>query len=213
MKSILSRLAVHLALLPACQRTYGNFVTIAFDAQALFTFDGTIAPENSLFLLVADTGKNGFDTALPGSLAVGSFIAGDDQILGRGFTETLEGVTAGTGLTSSIELESGIFSQLDAGDPLAVLWFPTLSSDAFNLVAGTSYGIFTTLLPVSDHAWQIPVNGTIDLYETRLVNDIGAFSGRALHTVAATAIPEPSTYAALLGLAVLGLAAYRRRRA
>jgi len=34
-----------------------------------------------------------------------------------------------------------------------------------------------------------------------------------LHTVAATAIPEPSTYAALLGLAVLGLAAYRRRRA
>jgi uncharacterized membrane protein affecting hemolysin expression len=41
----------------------------------------------------------------------------------------------------------------------------------------------------------------------------GATGNNRLDNITLTAVPEPSTYAALLGLLALGVVAYRRRKA
>lgn len=179
-------------------------VTITFDAGALFNGAGSALADGSLFMLVADTSRNGFGALNAGSLSTTGFINADDQILGRGFVES----SFGTGATASIALQSGAYAQLDAGDPLAMLWFPGLNSSAFSILSGASYGLFTTTTPASGPAWVIPIDGTVNIQAMNLVNDTGAMSGRAL----LTAIPEPSTYAAILGACALGLAGWRRRR-
>jgi hypothetical protein len=58
---------------------------------------------------------------------------------------------------------------------------------------------------------DIPSTRTFDAFAIYSVNTNG--SNFAIDNVLITAVPEPSTYAACAGAAVLGLAFWRRRRA
>jgi hypothetical protein len=82
------------------------------------------------------------------------------------------------------------------------------SSDA--ITASTSYGTETGL---KTHVQVFTSNGTVKLGFG--VVDTGSFDGTSavlIDNVTLTAIPEPSTYAALVGSLALGLVATRRRR-
>ncbi|HVU25443.1 MAG TPA: hypothetical protein VHE13_15050 [Opitutus sp.] len=164
--------------------------------------------DGSLVLLVANvatpsTAGAGFGLLEPGTLNIGDLLNGEYQILGRGAVAefSLPGEFAAT--TGAIPLTGGSFPNLSTGDQLAILWFPDLAeSTDFSLVAGTSYGLYTV---DADTAWQVPVGGTPSF-------DVTVPSGTAAaYTVAA--VPEPSAFAALAGLSVLGWRVVRRRRA
>ncbi|MBC8009301.1 MAG: PEP-CTERM sorting domain-containing protein [Burkholderiales bacterium] len=86
---------------------------------------------------------------------------------------------------------------------VASLNFQTTSWTAVNFTAGSTLSIgATTVLPAGD------ITG-FGIFGPTARGTTGArLDG---YTINATAIPEPSTYAALVGAAVLGLAACRRR--
>ena len=75
---------------------------------------------------------------------------------------------------------------------------------------------FYALVPTGAVPSGLAIDGSEHLY-TDGANFLGTFtldaSGLSFTASGASAVPEPSTYAALAGAAVLGLAAYRRRSA
>lgn len=72
--------------------------------------------------------------------------------------------------------------------------------DVFTLTSGT-------LTTIGTYTGPMPTNG---LYSTFIMDASYTFLGNGAS--GASAIPEPSTYAAIAGAAMLGLAAWRRRR-
>ena len=79
----------------------------------------------------------------------------------------------------------------------------TLSANAFNTGMRLNDASFTGGLLIGGYAYNAPIIATID--EIRF--------GSTVNDVTTSPIPEPSTFAAFAGLAALGLAASRRRRA
>lgn len=122
-------------------------------------------------------------------------------------------VTHGTGMTflaSSSEIPSEVKVYAAGsyfGNQSFVVGFEFESDDSVNFVAGTTLmvtagsvttdGAFTTSAPDRTGAFHFSVTDGNGQY----------------FTPTATAIPEPSTYAMLLGAAALGLTFWRRRRA
>lgn len=182
-------------------------VTITFDGDDFRTGSNGSLLDGSLVLLLAKTTgpATGFDTLQTGTLNVGDFLNGSYQVLGRtGVDHTSTGsLTPGaSGATDPLTLASGAFADLTTGDQLAVVWFPNLTfSSSFSFVSGASYGLYTIN---SSSAWQVPADGAS--FEVKVPN------GAMASFTAVSAIPEPSTYAALTGLAALGLAGWRRRK-
>ena len=192
-------------LLPL-QQVCAAEVTITASAGRLFDADGNQLPSGRLVLLIADTAQDGFGTFISGrGLTAGSFLNGDDQIVGRMFTDSL-GETAGQ--FNAVQLSA----DLSAGDALAVAWFSTLNGSSAKLSPGDRYGLVFGSTPDDGDPWEVPTAGSvISIYF--LTSSAGGShldtEAYATHTV--SAIPEPSTYAALLGLAALGFTVYRRR--
>jgi len=192
-------------------------VTISMGAGTLYNDTGTMLTSGRLVLLVADTNQNGFGALFTGShLTAGSFLNGDDQILGRAFTEADGGAAAQFNL---IPLASnptpGLFTQLTTGDHLAIIWFSLLGEDATQLAYMDSYGLFSSSsLTLDGDPWQIPSGGSTISINFLTQDALGTHPETdAFANLTVSAVPEPATYAALLGLTVLGLAAWRRRSA
>jgi MYXO-CTERM domain-containing protein len=188
--------------------------TISFDLQAESLKDGsgTALSVNGLVLLVADTSQNGFATIFEGSsLALNSSLnAGDDRVLAR-FDLTTNNIPGFLFENPSITYGSG----WDIGDPLALLWFPTLTTASSTADAGTSYGFFSGPPLNGSDPWITPADGSsaYKLYfnTTDGANIPGTHAanlGNASLTVGA--IPEPSR--ALLGMVGLTALGLRRRR-
>jgi hypothetical protein len=192
--------------------------TINFDLQAekLQDSSGASIGVNSLVMLVADTGGNGFSSLQPSAaLSAGSFLNGsDDQVLARFNLSST--ATAGEIAVSPTLALSGSWA---TGNPLALLWFPTLTTASTTAPAGTTYGIFTGSTLDGSSAWVTPTNGAngYKLYFfTTAATDLpltppghnAAALGKANLTIAA--VPEPSRVM-LVGLG-LGAFIVRRRR-
>ena len=99
------------------------------------------------------------------------------------------------------------------GDQILLRWFPTLTLANTTPPAGAPYGQFRTDLieNFSDINWTIPNDGALVALNFLTMAQGGTrmeIEGVANMMVA---IPEPSTVA-LVGLSVIGLAAYSRRR-
>ncbi|EIP96974.1 PEP-CTERM putative exosortase interaction domain-containing protein [Opitutaceae bacterium TAV1] len=96
----------------------------------------------------------------------------------------------------------------DYGSPVIT---PT-GGEAISLVTDNQQLIdsFNSLITGSKYA---EVVFTVSGFEAERGKNIGAyFPGAVLDQIVGDAVPEPSTYAALAGLAILGFAALRRRR-
>ncbi len=188
-------------ILAATPASRGASVNIAVDAGQLYNATGTPLAAGSLVLLLADTGNNGFSNINAGSLAVGDYLNGDDQILYRG--EIL--IDGGLSVTSfggtAVSLGEGLFPNLQTGDALSIVWFPNLTAASNSVAAGASYGRFTTLTPQNGSAgWSVPsAAANVDLNFYTEVK--GGFYSESLGYANLVAIPEPSVYA----LAVIGL--------
>ncbi|MEM7387527.1 MAG: PEP-CTERM sorting domain-containing protein [Verrucomicrobiota bacterium] len=124
---------------------------------------------NSLVVLVASLDPtDGF--AAPDS---SSFVPGDDDIILSSFgTFDWGGALNAGSFTDNPAIDLGSISKggetLDAGDPLALFWFPTLTTADLGSGpgTGTSFGMFHSATPVSGgDSWFVPVSNsaTIDL--------------------------------------------------
>ncbi len=188
-------------------------VTIKFSGDSLLDNHGQPLANGSLVILLADVGTSStsptsFETLVPGTLGIGDYLNGGRyQVLGRTYVDELSFEGQFAGIADSLSLGSGNFPHLNTGDQLAVAWFPTLIGSEhfgvpdYELLVGYSYGLYTL---ANDPFWQVPADGTI------LADNYAIVPGGTAASYTVSAIPEPSTYAALLGLAVLGFAVHRR---
>lgn len=211
--------------------TFFIFTAVAADASVSFNVEvelfnttagaGNPAPTTTLWALIADTTGDGFGFLSDSDpLTVGSLLNTDDKILHRGdlslngtdgflFNDptgalTLDSTTANT--------TAGTWAP---GDPLAVLWFPslTLADTAYD---ASSYGILTFGTDGSS-AFTTPSDST-SLYLLRYIGsdtnlggpNTSAITGSAGSGTPTQAVPEPTTLL-LFGLAGLVGVVFRRR--
>jgi len=98
-----------------------------------------------IYLLVASTTDATFDPLMPGGISDGDLLAGsDDMVVHRGDFQTF--FTPGViNANASLALGGG----WDAGDPLALYWFPNAGLGATDITAGDSYGLYTSATGVT----------------------------------------------------------------
>jgi hypothetical protein len=189
-------------------------ISIEIDAGILYsgTSTATRMPIGGLLQLVATRGGGAgvFVPPMPGA-----FVSGDNLVVSNfamnyviqpGETDNvvifnLENTTAATPAT------------FDVGDALLLRWYPTLntSSTAANLVAGTPYGQYRSVVGESGGvAWVTPADGTVLTLPNGLNFNTIAASGtnpEAVGFASLIVVPEPSTIGMVLvgGLFFLGM--------
>lgn len=172
---------------------------------------------NSLVLLVADTGNNGFSSLAYGNVSIGAKIgpAFDDLIVAQ------FAISAGSFLTNNENVLSAnpslaLFGDWVGGQQLAIYWIPSLNFGDSNVGLGVAYGMYTDATGVNGSApWITPADG--NTANPMFFSTTGVFSSShaadsAGYASFATVVPEPSTFALLSGLATLGFAGWRRRK-
>lgn len=133
--------------------------TILADAGNLYDRLGTLAPSNSIGVLVADTGNNGFSDPQPSfSPVLGATWGTDDRVIG---VWDLTACNCGDGNLFQ-DMVVTYTNGIAPGQKLQVYWFPSLLLSS-NTLGVTDYGKYTdTNSPPLDGSdeWQIPPGGS-----------------------------------------------------
>jgi PKD repeat protein len=133
--------------------------TIGLDAADIQDRFGTLAPSNSIAVLVLDVGTNGFVDPQPAfPLGLGATWGTEDRIVGLW---DLTGCGCGDGYlfdSTIVAYTNGIAP----GQKLQLYWFPSLTL-ASNTVGATYYGKFadTNSPPLNGDPWAMPLGGSI----------------------------------------------------
>jgi len=156
------------------------------------TLSGLTGSEFATVGIQVYNGNNNYSAFMLSSTSTGYFTRAE----GTGFTATNSAMSDNTDVTLRLSWDAGA---------------KTLAA-AYSL-DGSSYTSVATFLPVS----QWPGSTTSDGFNFGVFgngNTSVAISTGSVYAdnFALTAVPEPSTYAALAGVAALGLALWRRRR-
>lgn len=184
--------------------------TLIIDAAYLKTSAGVKIGEGSgLLLLVASTGNQSF--VAPTSTA---FVSGDDVELGR-WSLSGGGEPGAFSQTIVLNLTGGVA----AGNPVQLMWFPTLGIGATAPGDSTTYGVYRSPITSGTDAdgsapWVIPGAAATENIKF-FTSDFGSLVNTATSGVnfgeAALVIPEPSSLV-LLALAMGGGLLFVRRR-
>ena len=209
-------------MLAACclflQNTQAS-VTFSLQADSLQTATAnTPAPASGLVMLVANTsttsGAFGSTAIQAGaSLTVGANVIPGDVILKTWTLGTGSSGTPGAfyDVTGALNLGAGGWA---TGNPLALLWFPTLTTAATTATGSTPYGIYTGPGSTGSAAWTTPSDGStvgLNFLTTNSAIAPGNLSpSLGVASLTVTAAPEPSR--AILAAIGLGLISFRRRR-
>lgn len=197
------KLVALLSLLALPLLATAQTVTMVFTVGILANAGGTALSDGSLVQLIASPDAT---FAAPTDT---TFVGGNDVLFySAGFDSSTIGTPGGAQITLT---GLSLTTYPIATYKLALRWFPTLTTAATTPGASTAYGQFDFN---SDATWVAPSAGNSDNYTMLTTAASGSLpnsTGYASLTTAA--IPEPSTYAALAGLAALAAAAWRRRTA
>ena len=191
-----------LALLASATFAHAT-ITINLGAGNLYgTSTATLFPTGGLLQLIVSSTDNVFSAPVAGSYTGNS---ADDVILAS-FT------LASPGMFQQV-INFALSGNIGPGDQILLRWFPTLTLANTTPPAGAPFGQFRTDLieNFSDISWNLPNDGAIvglNFLTMALGGTRPEMDGVANMIVA---IPEPSTVA-LVGLSVIGLAVYSRRR-
>ncbi len=182
-----------------------------------------------------------FDTGDTYNASTLNAVTGSDSILGTAYTQAMSFTASSGGTLSSLELALKSYfgpAAVDVslcsnagGAPGAVL--EAWTGPSFTNPAGAIYSYVSTGTPVELSAgtsyWIVAAPGTSTTWAGWAASNVAQSQGevslynvnggayltysayRGTFRVAVSAIPEPSTYAALFGVATLGLVAWRRR--
>lgn len=195
-------------------------ITFLMQADLLKDSSGAAMSQDGVFMLVASTTDATFQPIFAGSsTAVGSTFGVDDKILFVGDLGTfgVNGV-----LDETLAIDSTLFAGLTTGDPLALYWFPTLTTSDTSISAGTTYGYYTNPLAVDgSSAWLTPADPTSNYslgFFTKDGSELSpgssasnlASAGNASLTV--SAVPEPSVSLLAMAGAMFAVLGRRRRR-
>jgi hypothetical protein len=191
-----------------CSKVILGSLLIATIASANVTFNGTALlntpglAAGDVGILLVDNSNSGFSSISirAGSSLTSSSTYGDFSALTSGTASTIFG---GTSLALPLSNYS-LPSVANTGDKFAILVFSTSLTTA---IGGDTYKIWT------DSSWVIPADGSTTSFQITPANGFfTTLTSASSFNGTVSAIPEPATYAALFGLGVLGMAAFRRRR-
>jgi len=190
-------------------------VTLNVNGADLALSNNVLMATSGLIVVVADTSGNGFYTGtslLPeASVALQySFLQDDDLIIWRGPLES----SSGPGVFSQ-GLANLIFTNnWGQGDPVALYWFPTLTTAASTVGALTWYGMYTTNVAIDgttpgSGGWFTPSDGSLITLNFITATEGGSNPDSRGYAFFQT-IPEPSA-CVLVGMGLLGTWLLRRR--
>jgi hypothetical protein len=175
-------------------------LTIQVDADLLKDANGAAMSTNGLVVLVAST----TDSTFSGPTS-GAFATGDDIVVAK-FNLASSGAP---GVLIDVAPSLSFSGNWNPGDPLAIYWFPTLTTNSTAPTAGTPYGTYTTTSPLDgSDPWVTPQSSAnIDLrfittdsdsVNGHLPGSNSAASGLASLVVGGSA-PAPNLAIQLLG--------------
>jgi len=197
--------------------------------------NGDAAPSSTLFFLVADTAGDGFSgesssigTGLGNMLAGDDYYyfdgdGGDDLILWRGDGSIMN--FDGMFMADPTALNLGNYdgNVWSAGDRLAVVWMPDLNVDSSFTSDGDLFGLFSPDEATSGgDLWITPTDNSNSYWlqaftEDSIMLPAGPGTGNLssdtfiANSFIGAAVPEPSTYALVLGFLGMGVFFVRRR--
>lgn len=159
-------------------------VTLNMSVAYLNDSEGSPMPTTGLVLLVASTNDDTFGTP-----TLDAFVSGDDTILAKWDLSTWSTPGLLLGSTGPLTLTGG----WNAGDPLQLYWFPTLTLASSSPTAGAAYGQYRTNSPTDDSdLWITPTDGaTVSLKFLTLAagGSNSNSTGNASFTVGGVAAP------------------------
>lgn len=175
-----------------------SYATVLLSGTALKGVTGSVVGQKAVY--VVDNNNIGFGSLnlIEGTSITSSSAFGENFTVVGSVTSSSFG-TVNFGSPSGFALGNGV----DTGDHFAIIVFTTSTGNA---LGNDTYKIWT------DSTWLIPADTNTVTFGTNLKQFTSVDSPAFTKTVATTAIPEPSTYAAAVGFIILGLAAFKRRK-
>ena len=195
-----------LALLASATMAHAT-ITINLGGGNLYgTSTATLFPTGGLLQLIVSSTDNVFTAPVAGSYTGNS---ADDVVLASFVLNNGLG-SPGTFAQAIIITLTG---NINPGDQILLRWFPTLTLANTTPPAGAPFGQFRTdiIENFSDITWNLPNDGSLVALNFLTMAQGGTRAEIEGVANMIVAVPEPSTVA-LVGLSVIGLAAYSRRR-
>lgn len=176
-------------------------LTLSFTGGTLFGLNTESPLADGSLVIAVTTSNSSFSGPVDGS-----FVSGGDTVIG---SWTVDSGVDGPG-TFDVTFENISYGAgIDYGQKIALYWFSSISSIESLPNQGDAYGFY------SDSSWLIPADGSLLVtYTISTIANGGSLSDSStVANMVVSAVPEPAAYAGLVGVAALGVVAWRRRRA